>query len=69
MIALTLSLEQGATNKQIANVNYQISNLKISTLQSKILNLKSEIGLVGFHDIGFDDSCDVSPVDFYPYLL
>ena len=52
---------------QIANAKFQIETTL--NLQSEILNLKSEMGSVGFHHIGFDDAGNMSPANLYPYFV
>jgi hypothetical protein len=52
---------------QIANVKFQIE--RPLNLQSEILNLKSEMGSVGFHHIGFDDAANMAPANLYPHFV
>ena len=52
---------------QIANVKFQIGTTL--TLQSEILNLKSEMGSVGFHHIGFDDATNMAPANLHPHFV
>ena len=55
------------TQLQIANIKFQIEITL--TLQSEILNLKSEMSSVGFHHIGFDDAGNMAPANLYPHFV